>query len=74
MFLQAFLQWLRYTFNHLGVYQPGNRSLHTEKFESGQGLVEYALIIILVGVVVISMLFVLGPAISNMYQNIIDQF
>lgn len=36
----------------------------------GQGMVEYALIIMLVAIIVILLLVVLGPAISNMYSNI----
>jgi len=38
--------------------------------EKGQGLVEYALIIILVAVVVIVVLALVGPAIGNMFSNI----
>ncbi len=40
--------------------------------EKGQGLVEYALILVLVAVVVIVILSLLGPAISNIFQNIVD--
>jgi pilus assembly protein Flp/PilA len=40
--------------------------------EKGQGLVEYALILVLVAIVVIVVLAVLGPSISNIFQNIID--
>ncbi len=39
----------------------------------GQGLVEYALILILVAVVVIIILAVLGPSIGNLYSNVIAQ-
>ena len=42
------------------------------KTEEGQGLVEYALILVLVAVVLIVILSLLGPAISNVFQNIID--
>ena len=38
----------------------------------GQGLVEYALILIFVAVVLIALLTILGPGITNVYQNIID--
>ncbi len=38
----------------------------------GQGLVEYALILILVAVVLIAILMVLSPGLTNIYQNIID--
>ncbi|HPH97978.1 MAG TPA: Flp family type IVb pilin [Anaerolineaceae bacterium] len=40
--------------------------------EKGQGLVEYALILVLVAVVVIAILALLGPAIGNIFQNIVD--
>ena len=39
--------------------------------EEGQGLVEYALILVLVAVVVIVILALLGPAIGNMFSNLI---
>jgi pilus assembly protein Flp/PilA len=39
--------------------------------EKGQGLVEYALILVLVAVVVIAILALLGPAIKNIFQNIV---
>jgi pilus assembly protein Flp/PilA len=38
--------------------------------EKGQGLVEYALILVLIAVVVIVILAVLGPAIGNIFSNI----
>jgi pilus assembly protein Flp/PilA len=40
--------------------------------EEGQGLVEYALILVLVALVVIVILVLLGPAIGNMYSNIVS--
>ena len=40
--------------------------------ESGQGLVEYALIIALVAIVVIGTLILLGPQIASIFQNIHD--
>lgn len=40
--------------------------------EEGQGLVEYALILVLVAVVVIVILALLGPAIGNIFSNIIE--
>lgn len=39
--------------------------------EKGQGLVEYALILVLVAVVVIVILALLGPAIGNVFSNVI---
>jgi pilus assembly protein Flp/PilA len=38
--------------------------------ERGQGLVEYALILVLVAVVVIAVLLILGPIIANVFSNI----
>ena len=38
--------------------------------EKGQGLVEYALIIVLVAIVVIAALSILGPRISNVFNTI----
>lgn len=38
--------------------------------EKGQGLVEYALILVLVAIVVIVVLTLLGPAIGNIFSNI----
>jgi len=39
--------------------------------EEGQGLVEYALILVLVAIVVIAILLILGPAIGNVFSNIV---
>jgi pilus assembly protein Flp/PilA len=41
--------------------------------EKGQGLVEYALILVLVAVVVIAILALLGPAIGNVFSTIFNQ-
>ena len=40
--------------------------------EKGQGLVEYALILVLVAIVVIAILLLLGPAIGNIFSTIIN--
>jgi len=40
--------------------------------EEGQGLVEYALILVLVAIVVIAILMVLGPAIGDVFSQIVD--
>lgn len=39
--------------------------------EEGQGLVEYALILVLVAIVVIAILLVLGPVVGNAFSNIV---
>ncbi|MBL8078016.1 MAG: Flp family type IVb pilin [Anaerolineales bacterium] len=38
--------------------------------EKGQGLVEYALILVLVAIVVIAALTILGPSIGNVFSSI----
>ena len=48
------------------LYRPQN--------EEGQGLVEYALILVLVAVVVIIILTVLGPLVGNVFSTIVDNF
>lgn len=40
--------------------------------EDGQGLVEYALILVLVAIVVIAILALLGPQIGNVFSQIVD--
>lgn len=39
--------------------------------ELGQGLIEYALILVLVAVVVLIVLVFLGPAIGNLFSNVV---
>jgi len=39
--------------------------------EEGQGLVEYALILVLVAIVVIAILLLLGPVIGNVFSRIV---
>ncbi|MBI5963976.1 MAG: Flp family type IVb pilin [Chloroflexi bacterium] len=38
--------------------------------EKGQGLVEYALILVLVAIVVIAALMILGPLVGNVFSKI----
>ncbi|MBZ0275306.1 MAG: pilus assembly protein [Anaerolineae bacterium] len=45
------------------LYQPS---------EHGQGLVEYALILVMVAMVVIIILALLGPAIGNVFSNVVS--
>jgi pilus assembly protein Flp/PilA len=40
--------------------------------EEGQGLVEYALILVLVAIVVIAILILVGPAIGAVFSQIIS--
>ena len=41
--------------------------------EKGQGLVEYALILVLVALVVIAILLLLGPVVGNVFSSIVSQ-
>jgi pilus assembly protein Flp/PilA len=43
-----------------------------DRKEKGQGLVEYALILVLVAIVVIVILALLGPAVGNIFSNIVS--
>jgi len=52
---------------------PGRKGGKTMLFalkEKGQGLVEYALILVLVSVVVIAVLMIFGPIIGNVFTKI----
>jgi pilus assembly protein Flp/PilA len=40
--------------------------------EEGQGLVEYALILVLIAIVVIAILLLVGPVIGNVFSAIVD--
>ena len=40
--------------------------------EKGQGLVEYALILVLVAIVVIAILLLVGPAVGNVFSEIVN--
>ena len=42
--------------------------------ERGQGMVEYALLIVLLAIVVVFMIAVMGTAVSNMYSHIVEAF
>jgi len=69
MVMQAFLIWLHATLQTWDAF-GSNEDANTS--ESGQGLVEYALILVFVGAVVMALLIILGPAIGNMYENILE--
>lgn len=47
------------------------RMLASADPEWGQGLVEYALLIILIGIVMIVVMVLLGPTIGNLWSSII---
>lgn len=46
--------------------------LYRPNRDEGQGLVEYALILVLIAVVVIAILIVFGSQLGNTYSTIID--
>lgn len=54
----------------MGNLRPKNLKKLTSRDRRGQGLVEYALILILVAVVVIIILAILGPAIGNVFSRV----
>lgn len=41
--------------------------------EEGQGLVEYALIILFIAIVVVAALLVFGPSVGNLYSSIVSE-
>ena len=47
------------------------QKVHLEK---GQGLLEYALILVLIGVVVAAVVTFIGPAIGNIFSTIVEVF
>lgn len=51
--------------------QKQQLSDNSDNKETGQGLVEYALILVLVAVVVIVVLAIMGPQIGNIFSNLI---
>ena len=42
--------------------------------EPGQGMVEYALLIVLLAIVVVIMIELMGTAVSDMYSDIVSAF
>lgn len=43
-------------------------------YEKGQGLVEYGMILVRVAVIVIVVVFLLGPAVGNMFSQVVSAF
>jgi pilus assembly protein Flp/PilA len=41
--------------------------------EEGQGLVEYALILVMVAIIVVVILALLGPALGRIFSNVVRQ-
>jgi pilus assembly protein Flp/PilA len=40
--------------------------------EEGQGLVEYALIILFIAIVVVAIMLIFGPSVGNLYSIVVD--
>ena len=40
--------------------------------DQGQGLLEYALILVLVAIIVIAIVLLLGPTIGNLFSNVVN--
>jgi pilus assembly protein Flp/PilA len=47
-------------------------SFHQQPDE-GQGMLEYSLVLALVAIIIIVVLAILGPAIGNMFSNVVTQ-
>lgn len=62
MLWQLVAGWLTYAKIYL------NR--HTNRLDVGQGLVEYAMLLVMVSVVMVTLLAVMGPQIQNIFRNI----
>lgn len=52
------------------IVQKGGNAMLFAPREKGQGLVEYALILVLVAIVVFAALMILGPIIGNTFSTI----
>jgi pilus assembly protein Flp/PilA len=52
------------------ILKKGENPMLFAPKEKGQGLVEYALILVLVAIVVIAVLMLLGPIIGNVFSTI----
>jgi pilus assembly protein Flp/PilA len=66
---------LRYNGDALQTRKPLGREVRRMLFlphEEGQGLVEYALILVLIAVVVIAVLALVGPAVGNIFSEIMN--
>jgi pilus assembly protein Flp/PilA len=61
-----------YNGSRINQYREEVREMLFLPREEGQGLVEYALILVLVAIVVIVILALLGPTIGNIFSEIIN--
>jgi pilus assembly protein Flp/PilA len=59
----------------IAILSSGRKEVRAVIFlprEKGQGLVEYALILVLVAIVVIVVLMLLGPAVGRVFSNVVS--
>ncbi len=42
--------------------------------EEGQGLVEYALIILFIAIVVVAVMLIFGPGVGKLYSSLVQQW
>ena len=66
MIIHQFIRWLQHQF-------PGE-VVKDLLDNDGQGLVEYALILVLVGLVVLILVYIYGPSVGNLFSNVIANF
>ncbi|MCU0479645.1 MAG: hypothetical protein MUE54_00375 [Anaerolineae bacterium] len=66
MMLQTLLFWINRTLETLGVNDTNG-----DTGEEGQGLVEYALILVLVSLAAMALLVLFGPTLANLFRNIL---
>jgi pilus assembly protein Flp/PilA len=59
-----------YLLGEIREWKGGEYTMLFAPKEKGQGLVEYALILVLVAVVVIAVLTLLGPIVGNVFSKI----
>jgi pilus assembly protein Flp/PilA len=73
-FNEKFIALISTTMLWIGVKSKRKEAAKMESHlaKTGQSLLEYALIIILVAIVVLIILYLFGPALGNMYSNIIQ--
>jgi pilus assembly protein Flp/PilA len=46
--------------------------LYVPQPEEGQGLVEYAMILMCVAIVVLGLITIIGPTVGNMFSNVVN--
>ena len=54
------------------VYYEEKGGVNMKYFSKGQGIVEYALVLVLVVIVIIGILTLIGPAIGNIFSQIVN--